>query len=143
MTINEVQDQIIDDFEILEDQNDKYEYLIELSKNLLPLDSKYKVPENLINGCQSRVWLNVEEENGILHFMADSDAQIPKGIVSLLVGIYNNRTAEEILNSELYFVDKIGLKQMLSPTRSNGLTSMVKQIRMYALAFKTRHEQNL
>lgn len=138
MTINEKQDQIVETFEEYTDWMDKYAYLIELGNNLSPLDPKSKVNQNLIEGCQSRVWLDAEYSNGIIHFMAESDAVIVKGIVSLLIDVVSDHTPDEILNTDLYFIDKIGLKEHLSPTRANGLLAMVKQIKLYALAFKTK-----
>ena len=139
-SLNEVQEEIIEDFAIYDDWMDKYNYLIDLSKDLPAIDPKYKAVENLIKGCQSRVWLNGELVDGKIVFTADSDAIITKGIVALLIRALSNRTPDEILNSNLYFIDKIGLKENLSPTRSNGLVSMVKQMRMYALAYKTKLE---
>jgi cysteine desulfuration protein SufE len=138
MTINEIQEEIISEFEVFNDWLDKYEYLIELSKSLPPFDNKFKVPENLIQGCQSRVWLNTELVDGKIIFTADSDAIITKGIIALLVRVFSNRSPEEIMNAELYFIDKIGLRENLSPTRSNGLLSMVKQMKLYALAYHTK-----
>lgn len=138
MTINEIQDQIIDDFSSVDDWMDKYQMLIELGNSLEPLDEKYKTPQNLIEGCQSRVWLQADYRNGLIHFTGESDAVIVKGIVSLLIQVLSDHTPDEILQAELYFIDRIGLKEHLSPTRSNGLVSMVKQIRVYALAFKTQ-----
>ncbi len=138
MTINEIQDQIIDDFSSVDDWMDKYQMLIELGNSLEPLDEKYKNPQNLIEGCQSRVWLQADYRDGLIHFTGESDAVIVKGIVSLLIQVLSDHTPDEILNAELYFIDRIGLKEHLSPTRSNGLVSMVKQIRVYALAFKTQ-----
>ena len=136
MTINETQDKIIDEFSIFEDWMDKYALLIELGNALLPLEEKYKNENNLIEGCQSRVWLQADYENGKVVFQAESDAVIVKGIVALLIDVLSNHTPDEILNADLYFIDKIGLKEHLSPTRSNGLLSMVKQMRLYAMAFK-------
>jgi cysteine desulfuration protein SufE len=141
-TINEIQEEIIEEFLIFDDWMDKYNYLIDLSKDLPPIDVKYKSAENLIKGCQSRVWLNGEYIDGLLVFTADSDAIITKGIVALLIRVLSNQTPDVVLNSDLYFVDKIGLKENLSPTRSNGLVSMIKQMKMYALAYKTKEEQN-
>lgn len=138
MTINEIQDQIIDDFSSVDDWMDKYQMLIELGNSLEPLDEKYKTPQNLIEGCQSRVWLQADYRDGLIHLTGESDAVIVKGIVSLLIQVLSDHTPDEILQSELYFIDRIGLKEHLSPTRSNGLVSMVKQIRLYALAFKTK-----
>ena len=140
MTINEIQDQIIDDFCALDDWMDKYQMLIELGNNLEPLDEKYKVPQNLIEGCQSRVWLQADYENGKIHFTGESDAVIVKGLVSLLIQVMSDHTPDEILNADLYFIEQIGLSQHLSPTRSNGLLAMVKQMRVYALAFKTKEQ---
>ncbi len=139
MSINSTQDAIIDDFSAFDDWMDKYALLIDLGNSLAPLDEQYKTPENLIEGCQSRVWLNATYEDGIISFQAESDAVIVKGIVSLLIQVMDKHTPDEILESELYFIDKIGLKEHLSPTRSNGLLSMVKQMRLYAMAFKAKH----
>ncbi len=140
MTINQLQDDIIAEFSDFDDWMDRYQLLIDLGNEVAPLDEKYKTDQNLIEGCQSRVWLNAEERDGNIVFEADSDALIVKGIIALLIRVLSGHSAEEILDSDLYFIDKIGLKDHLSPTRSNGLLSMVKQIRMYALAFKTRHQ---
>ena len=140
MTINQLQDDIIAEFSDFDDWMDRYQLLIDLGNEVAPLDEKYKTDQNLIEGCQSRVWLNAEERGGNIVFEADSDALIVKGIIALLIRVLSGHSAEEILDSDLYFIDKIGLKDHLSPTRSNGLLSMVKQIRMYALAFKTRHQ---
>jgi len=140
MTINEVQDQIIEEFSAFDDWLSKYDYLIELSNELPPIDPQYKTNEYLIKGCQSRVWLNAELQDGKVVFTADSDAIITKGIIALLIRVLSNRTPDEILNADLYFIDRIGLKENLSPTRANGLLSMVKQMRMYALAYKTKSE---
>ncbi|MEZ4879965.1 MAG: SufE family protein [Chitinophagales bacterium] len=139
-TINEIQDSIIDDFSMFEDWNDKYEYLIEFGKSLQTLEEQYKTEENLIKGCQSRVWLVAEENNNHIIFKADSDAIITKGIVGLLVKVLSNHSADEILNTNLYFLDQIGLKEHLSPTRANGLVSMVKQMKNYAIAFKAKQQ---
>ena len=138
MTINEIQDQIIDDFSAFEDWMDKYQMLIELGNSLEPLDEKYKTPQNIIEGCQSRVWLQADYNDGIIHFSGESDAVIVKGLVSLLIQVLSDHTPDEILNSELYFIEEIGLREHLSPTRSNGLLSMVKQMKVYALAFKAK-----
>ena len=140
MTINEIQDQIIDDFSAFDDWMDKYQMLIELGNNLEPLDEKYKTPQNLIEGCQSRVWLQADYENGLIHFTGESDAVIVKGLVSLLIQVMSDHSPDEILNADLYFIEQIGLSQHLSPTRSNGLLAMVKQMRVYALAFKTKEQ---
>ncbi|RHJ86463.1 SufE family protein [Parabacteroides sp. AM08-6] len=138
MTINELQDNIIEEFSAFDDWMDKYALLIDLGNSLPPLDEKYKTESNLIEGCQSRVWLQADYENGKLLFKGESDAVIVKGIVSLLISILSDHTPQEILDTDLYFIEKIGLKEHLSPTRSNGLVAMVKQMRMYALAFRTK-----
>lgn len=141
MTINEEQDKIIEEFASFDDWMDKYNFIIELSKELVPFREENKTKQNLINGCQSRVWLNAELIDGKLVFTADSDAIITKGIVALLIRVFSNRTPVEIRECDLYFIDRIGLKQNLSPTRSNGLLSMVKQMRMYALAYEVKMNQ--
>ena len=138
MTINELQDEVIEEFSGFEDWMDKYQLLIDLGNELEPLDEKYKTESNLIEGCQSRVWVQADYEDGKLVFKAESDALIVKGIIALLIRVLSGHTPQEILDSELYFIDAIGLKDHLSPTRSNGLLAMVKQIRMYALAFKMK-----
>ncbi|MBP5679997.1 MAG: SufE family protein [Bacteroidales bacterium] len=139
-TINETQDQIVEDFCAFDDWMDKYQMLIELGNNLEPLAEQYKTPQNLIEGCQSRVWIQADydEASHLIHFTGDSDAVIVKGLVSLIISVLNDHTPDEILNAELYFIEKIGLKEHLSPTRSNGLLAMVKQMRIYALAFKAK-----
>ena len=136
MTINETQDEIIAEFEGLTDWMDRYAYIIELGNTLPPFPEKEKIPQNLIEGCQSRVWIAARKEGDKIHFDADSDALIVKGIVALLLRVLNDRTPDEILNADLYFIEKIGLKEHLSPTRSNGLVAMVRQIHNYAKAFK-------
>ncbi len=141
MTLNEVQDSIIEEFEIFTDWMDKYNYLIEISKDLPAIDPKFKTNENLISGCQSKVWLHAAMEDGKIRFTADSDAIITKGIIALLIRVLDNRPPEEIMNIDLYFIDKIGLKQNLSPTRSNGLLSMVKQMKLYALAYNAKNKK--
>ncbi len=138
MTINEIQDEIIEEFSDFSDWMDKYQLLIDLGSELEPLDDKYKTGQNLIDGCQSRVWLQADYEDGVLGFAADSDALIVKGIVALLIRVLSGHTPDEILNADLYFIDEIGLKEHLSPTRSNGLLAMVKQMRLYAVAFKAK-----
>ena len=138
MTINEIQDEIIEEFAGFDDWMDKYQLLIDLGNDQPPLDEKYKTEQNLIDGCQSRVWLQADYEDGLIHFTAESDALIVKGIVALLIRVLSDHTPQEILNADLYFIDAIGLKEHLSPTRSNGLLAMVKQIRMYALAFSAK-----
>ena len=141
MTINERQDEIIEEFSGLDDWMDKYQLLIDMGNEQEPLDERYKTESNLIDGCQSRVWLQADYADGIVHFSAESDALIVKGIVTLLIRVLSDATPKEILDADLYFIDKIGLKEHLSPTRSNGLVAMVKQMRMYALAFQTKEEQ--
>ena len=138
MTINEIQDEIIDEFSGLDDWMDKYQLLIDLGNEQAPLDEQYKIESNLIDGCQSRVWLQADYENGVIHFQSESDALIVKGIVSLLIRVLSDHTPKEILDADLYFIDEIGLKEHLSPTRSNGLLAMIKQIRSYALAFSMK-----
>lgn len=139
--IREIQDEIIAEFEMYDDWMDKYNYLIELSRNLPLIDPGLKIKENMINGCQSKVWLNAEYQNGTIRFTADSDAIITKGIVSLLIRVLSNHTPEEIMHTDLYFIDRIGLRQNLSPTRSNGLLSMIKQMKLYALAYHTKYTE--
>ncbi len=140
-TINELQDEVIEEFSDFDDWMDKYQLLIDLGSEQAPLDPKYKTEQNLIDGCQSRVWLQADFIDGNIVFQAESDALIVKGIIALLIKIVSGHTPDEILDSDLYFIEKIGLKEHLSPTRSNGLLAMVKQIRMYALAFKAKQEQ--
>ena len=136
MTINEIQEEIIEEFAGLDDWMDKYQLLIDIGNEQEPLDEKYKTESNLIDGCQSRVWLQADYRDGRIFFSAESDALIVKGIVALLIRVLSGHTPQEILDAELYFIDEIGLKEHLSPTRSNGLLAMVKQMRMYALAFQ-------
>lgn len=138
-SIDEIQDEIIDEFSVFDDWMGKYALLIDLGNSLPPIEEKYKTNENLIEGCQSRVWLQADYRDGRIWFEAESDAIIVKGIVSLLVRVLSGRTPDEILNADLYFIDRIGLTEHLSPTRSNGLVAMVKQMRMYALAFKVKN----
>ena len=138
MTINEIQDEIIEEFSGFDDWMDKYQLLIDLGNEQAPLDEKYKTEQNLIDGCQSRVWLQADYEDGKIRFTAESDALIVKGIVSLLIRVLSDHTPQEILEADLYFIDEIGLKEHLSPTRSNGLVAMVKQMRVYALAFSAK-----
>ena len=138
MTINEIQDGIIEEFSGFDDWMDKYQLLIDLGNEQAPLDDKYKTEQNLIDGCQSRVWLQADYADGRIHFSAESDALIVKGIVALLIRVLSDHTPQEILDADLYFIDEIGLKEHLSPTRSNGLVAMVKQIRLYALAFSKK-----
>ena len=141
MTINEMQDEVIAEFSDFDDWMDRYQLLIDLGNEQQPLDEKYKTDQNLIEGCQSRVWLQADEQDGKLIFQAESDALIVKGIIALLIKVLSGYTPGEILDADLYFIDRIGLKEHLSPTRSNGLLSMVKQMRMYALAYKAKEEQ--
>lgn len=139
MTINAIQNEVIEEFEGFDDWMDKYQMLIDLGNELEPLDAKYKTEQNLIDGCQSRVWVQCDHVDGKLVFTADSDALITKGIIALLIRVLSGHTPQEILDSDLYFIERIGLKDHLSPTRSNGLLSMVKQIRAYAMAFSMRN----
>ena len=140
MSINEIQDEIIEEFAGFDDWMDKYQLLIDLGNDQEPLDEKDKTEQNLIDGCQSRVWLVADyiKESGVIHFKAESDALIVKGIVALLIRVLSDHTPQEILDADLYFIEEIGLKEHLSPTRSNGLLAMVKQMRMYALAFQAK-----
>jgi len=140
MTINELQDEVIEEFSDFTDWMDKYQLLIDLGNEQQPLDEKYKTENNLIDGCQSRVWLQADYRDGKIEFTAESDALIVKGIIALLIRVLSGHTPQEILDADLYFIERIGLKDHLSPTRSNGLLAMVKQIRMYALAFKAKYQ---
>lgn len=142
MTITEKQDQIIADFALFDDWMDKYEYIIQLGKELPLIGSQYKTEENLIRGCQSRVWLHADYNEGNLHFSADSDAIITKGLVSMVVQVLSDHTPKEIADADLYFVDAIGLRNHLSPTRSNGLLSMLKQMKIYAIAYSAKSLQS-
>ena len=139
-TINEVQDEIIEEFSGFDDWMDKYQLLIDMGSGQEPLPEEYKTEQNLIDGCQSRVWLQADYREGRVVFRAESDALIVKGIVDLLVRLLSGHTPQEILDADLYFIDRIGLKEHLSPTRSNGLVAMLKQMKMYALAFKAKEE---
>jgi cysteine desulfuration protein SufE len=141
MTIDQVQDSIIEEFSVFEDWMDKYNLLIDYGKDLKVIDPKFKTRDFLIEGCQSKVWLHPEFENGKITFSADSDAIITRGIVALLIRILSDRTPEEIISAELYFIDRIGLRQNLSPTRSNGLLSMVRQMKLYAMAYKVKSQK--
>ena len=138
MTIKEKQQEIVNDFDFLEDWEQKYEYIIDLGKELKGLPEDKKTPENLIKGCQSQVWIDASYENGILTFNADSDGILPKGIVSLLVSIYSGHSTQEILDSDFDFISQIGLQEFLSPSRANGLMAMTKQIKFYAVAFQLK-----
>lgn len=138
MTINEIQDEIIQEFADFDDWMDRYQLLIDLGSSQPKLDDKYKTEQNLIDGCQSRVWLQADMRDGLLHFQAESDALIVKGIVALLVRVLSDHTPEEILSADLYFIESIGLREHLSPTRSNGLLAMLRQMKLYALAYQAR-----
>lgn len=138
MTINEIQDEIIEEFQDFDDWMDRYQLLIDLGSEQAPLDERYKTEQNLIDGCQSRVWLQADLTDGRVRFQAESDALIVKGIVALLIRVLDNQTPADILSADLYFIEKIGLREHLSPTRSNGLLAMLKQMKMYALAFSAR-----
>ena len=138
MTINEVQDEIIAEFEVFDEWLDKYEYLIELSGSLPAIGEEHKNEQFLIRGCQSRVWVDAELRDGKIYFTADSDAIITKGIIALLIRVLSGRTPQEIVDSDLYFIDRIGLRENLSPTRANGLLAMIKQMKLYALAYQNK-----
>ena len=138
MTINELQQEVVEEFADITDWMDKYQMLIDLGNEMEPLDEKYKTESNLIDGCQSRVWIQADYKDGLLLFSAESDALIVKGLIALLLRVFSGHTPQEILAADLFFIDEIGLKEHLSPTRSNGLLAMVNQIRMYALAYKTK-----
>ena len=142
MTINEIQDKIIEEFSLFDDWMDKYNLLIEMGKELPVIDPKYKVKDFLIEGCQSKVWLHPDFDGNVITFRADSDAIITRGIVALLIRVLSGRTPVEIISSDLYFIDRIGLRQNLSPTRSNGLLSMVRQMKLYSMAFNAKSKQN-
>ena len=141
MNINEIQDQIIEEFNIFSDWMERYEYLIDQGKSLPPFDAAHKIPDFLIEGCQSKVWLYPSFTDGVINFTAESDALITRGIVALLVRVFSGRTPDEIVGANIYFIERIGLRENLSPTRSNGLLAMMKQMRLYALAYKSRQEQ--
>ena len=138
MTINEIQDEIIEEFNVFDDWMDKYSLIIDMGNNLTPLDEQYKTNQNLIEGCQSRVWITAHMKDGKVHFEGESDAILVKGIVSLLFRVLNNQTPSDILNNELYFIKEIGLQEHLSPTRSNGLVSMLKQMKLFAATFAAK-----
>lgn len=138
-SVNDIQDEIIEEFSVFDDWMDKYALLIELGNSLEPLDEKYRIESNLIQGCQSRVWVQADYVDGRIYFKAESDAVIVKGIIALLIKVLSNRTPDEIIDADLYFVECIGLNEHLSPTRSNGLVSMIKQIRFYAMAYKAKN----
>lgn len=138
MTINQIQDEIIEEFSMFDDWMDRYQQLIDIGGDLAPMNEKHRTEQYLIQGCQSRVWINAEMEDGKLLFEADSDAIITKGIVALLLRVFNNRTPKEVMDADLYFIDRIGLKENLSPTRSNGLVAMIKQMKLYAIAYNAK-----
>lgn len=140
MTINDIQEEVIEEFEDFDDWMDKYQLLIDLGNDQPPLDEKYKTEDNLIDGCQSRVWLQADMRDGKMHLEAESDALIVKGIVTLLIRVLSDHTPQEILEADLYFIEAIGLKEHLSPTRANGLLAMIKKIRTYAMAFSLKPE---
>jgi cysteine desulfuration protein SufE len=135
MTTDKIQDEIIDEFAVFDQWLDKYEYLIGLGNALAPMDATHRTDSYLIEGCQSRVWIDARLEDGRMYFSADSDAIITKGIIALLIRVMNGRTPQEVLDADLYFIDRIGLRENLSPTRSNGLVAMIRQMKMFALAF--------
>jgi len=139
MTIKELQEEIIEDFDLFDDWMERYEFIIETGKTLPQIDEDNKSDDNIIKGCQSKVWLHADYNDGKLQFTADSDAILTKGIISLLLKVYNDQSPDEILSNDPYFIDEIGLKEHLSPTRANGLLSMVKQIKLFALAFKSKN----
>jgi len=140
MTIDELQNEVVEEFSDFTDWMDKYQLLIDLGNDMEPLEEKYKTESNLINGCQSRVWIHADYDDGLLFFKAESDALIVKGLIALLLRVLSGHTPKEILDADLFFIDRIGLRDHLSPTRSNGLLAMVKQIRMYALAYQTKED---
>jgi len=142
MTINKAQDEIIEEFQVFDDWMDRYNYLIDLSKELEPYNPKHRTNAYLIEGCQSKVWLFAELDGNLIHFSADSDAIITKGIVALLIRVLSGHTPEEIKDSDLYFIEKIGLKDNLSPTRANGLLSMLKQMKLFGLAYYAKQQKN-
>lgn len=136
MTIKEIQEEIVDEFAMFDDWMQRYEYIIELGKSLPLIDELYKKDENLIKGCQSRVWLHANKENDKIVFTADSDAILTKGIIAILIRTFSNQNPEDVMNADMSFIDEIGLKEHLSPTRANGLVSMIKQIKLYAIALQ-------
>ncbi len=141
MTIKEIQDQIIEEFSMFDDWMERYEYIIELGKNLPIIDDKYKTEDNIIKGCQSKVWLHGEEQTDTIIFTADSDAILTKGIIALLIRVFSNQKATDVLSADTDFIEQIGLKEHLSPTRANGLVSMIKNIKMYAIAFESKKQK--
>lgn len=142
MTINEAQDEIIEEFDFYPEWMEKYEYIIQLGKELPLIEEQYKTPDNIIKGCQSQVWLHSDYKDGIINFTADSDAVITKGMIALMIRVLSGHTPKEIADADIYFIDRIGLRTHLSPTRSNGLLSMLKQIKLYAVAFQAKSLQN-
>ncbi len=140
MSIEDIESEVVSEFEMFEDWTDKYNYLIEQGKSVKPLEEKYKQPQYLIKGCQSQVWLHASYENGKIKFRADSDALITKGIIAFLLRVLSGRTPDEIINAKLSFIEKTGLKEHLSPTRANGLNNMIKQIKLYAMALKAKNK---
>ena len=140
MKIQDIQAEIVDEFSMFDDWDERFQYVIDLGKSLPLIDEKYKLEENTIKGCQSKVWLHAEENDGKISFTADSDAIITKGIIAILIRAFSNQKASDILEADTKFIDEIGLKEHLSPTRANGLVSMIKQIKMYALAFGSQHK---
>jgi cysteine desulfuration protein SufE len=141
MTIKEIQEEIVDDFSMFEDWMERYEYIIDLGKSIPLIDAQYKTDDNIIKGCQSKVWLYATLDGGKIIYTADSDAILTKGIISLLLSVFSNHTPQEILDADTLFIDKIGLKEHLSPTRANGLVSMIKQLKLYAVAFQSKLAQ--
>lgn len=138
MTIKEIQEEIVDEFAMFDDWMQRYEYIIDLGKNLPLIDEAYKTEDNIIKGCQSKVWVHAQKQDDKIAFTADSDAILTKGIIAILIRVFSNQKAEDILNADMSFIDEIGLKEHLSPTRANGLVSMIKKIKMYALALQTK-----
>ena len=138
MTIKAIQEELIDEFSMFEDWEERYQYMIDLGKSLPLIDEQFKTPENIIKGCQSRVWVHAEMENGKVAFTADSDAIITKGIIAILIRVFSNQSPADIIDADTDFIDEIGLKEHLSPTRANGLVSMIKQLKMYAIAYQTQ-----
>ena len=138
MTIKAIQEELIDEFSMFEDWEERYQYMIDLGKSLPLIDEQFKLPENIIKGCQSRVWVHAEMENGKVAFTADSDAIITKGIIAILIRVFSNQSPADIIEANTDFIDEIGLKEHLSPTRANGLVSMIKQLKMYAIAYQTQ-----
>ncbi|MFC2136539.1 SufE family protein [Bacteroidota bacterium] len=141
MTIEDIQNQVIEEFSAYEDWMDKYNYLIQISAELIPLSTAHKTEDNLIDGCQSKVWLHTEFAGGKIFYMADSDAIITKGLITLLIRVLSARTPKEIIDADLFFIEKIGLKENLSPTRSNGLLAMIKKMKLYALAYQAKGDK--